>query len=177
MQTNGCVARCGWTGCRGHKLSFPSWGDDSKICHPSSVMTNVRERQLLFWGRRGVRCGQNKGEILAPFLRMVASNPTTRMLLHDSWCLLGSNLVCGGASDLSVRSRETRKKRERKNLWFLSFSPEGWWWFIILLLFGCWNFNSYPLVVLIFLCLFGCIQSIVMEGWWQLVLGIVCHWP
>ena len=91
--------------------------------------------------------------------------------------LLGSNLVCGGASDLSVRSRETRKKRERKNLWFLSFSPEGWWWFIILLLFGCWNFNSYPLVVLIFLCLFGCIQSIIMEGWWQLVLGIVCHWP
>ena len=88
MQTNGCVARCGWTGCRGHKLSFPSWGDDSKICHPSSVMTNVRERQLLFWGRRGVRCGQNKGEILAPFLRMVASNPTTRMLLHNSWTCL-----------------------------------------------------------------------------------------
>jgi len=55
--------------------------------------------------------------------------------------LLGSNLVCGGASDLSVRSRETRKKRERKNLWFLSFSPEGWWWFIILLSFRVLEFQ------------------------------------
>jgi hypothetical protein len=164
-------------GVGGHKLYFPSWGDDSKICHPSSVMTNVRERQLLFWGRRGVRCGQNKGEILTPFLRMVASNPTTRMLLHDSWTCLEAILCVEERVIWAFSLGRHERRGKEKNLWFLSFSPKGWWWFIILLLFGCWNFNSYPLVVLIFLCLFGCIQSIIMEGWWQLVLGIVCHWP
>jgi len=33
--------------------------------------------------------------------------------------LLGSNLVCGGASDLSVQPRKTRKKRGRKKLTIL----------------------------------------------------------
>ena len=121
IQTNGYVARCDWAG--GHRLPFPSWGQDSKICHPSPIMTNVREMRwwlsFYFGGGEAFIAGKTKGEILAPFLCMVASNPTTRMLLHDSWCLLGSNLVCGGASDLSVQPRKTRKKRGRKKLTIL----------------------------------------------------------